>query len=74
MIEPPRSLDGLTSLDDFLADEGKLEAFEAAAIKEALAWQVAQAMKAENLSRKRLAERMGTTRGQVGRKARIKLV
>jgi transcriptional regulator with XRE-family HTH domain len=54
-------------LDDFLAQEGKREEFEAIAIKELLAWQIAQAMKAQNLSRKRLAERMGTSRSQISR-------
>ena len=45
----PRSTDGLTTLDDFLKKEGRLEEFEAVAIKEVLAWQIAQAMKAQNL-------------------------
>jgi hypothetical protein len=46
----PRSTDGLTTLDDFLKEEGRLEEFEAVAIKEVLAWQIAEAMKAQNLS------------------------
>jgi len=62
-----RSADDLTTLDDFLKAEGKLEEFEAVAIKEVLAWQIAQAMKAQNLSRKRLAERMKTSRSQISR-------
>jgi antitoxin HicB len=53
---PSRSIDGLTSLDDFLAGEGKLEAFEAIAVKEVLAWQFESAMKAKKISRKRLAD------------------
>lgn len=32
-----------------------------------LAWQIAAAMKAQNLSRKRLAERMNTSRSQIRR-------
>lgn len=63
----PRSTAGLTKLDDFLAAEGKLAEFEAVAIKEVLAWQIAEAMKAQNLSRKRLAERMKTSRSQISR-------
>ena len=51
-----RSAGKLTSLDSFLKHEGKLEEFEAVAIKEVLAWQIAEAMKAQNLSRKRMAE------------------
>jgi antitoxin HicB len=62
-----RSTDELTTLDDFLKEEGKLEEFEAIAIKEVLAWQIAEAMKAQKLSRKRLAERMKTSRSQVRR-------
>jgi antitoxin HicB len=62
-----RSVDKLTTLDSFLKEEGKLEEFEAVAIKEVLAWQIAEAMKAQNLSRKRLAERMNTSRSQIGR-------
>jgi antitoxin HicB len=57
----------LGTLDSFLKGEGKLEEFEAVAIKEVLAWQIAEAMKAGNLSRKGLAERMGTSRSQIGR-------
>jgi predicted XRE-type DNA-binding protein len=62
-----RSTAKLATLDDFLKEEGKFEEFEAVAIKEVLAWQIAEAMKAQNLSRKRLAERMQTSRSQVSR-------
>jgi predicted XRE-type DNA-binding protein len=65
--KPRRSANELTTLDNFLKEEGRLEEFEAVAIKEVLAWQIAEAMKTQNLSRKRLAERMGTSRSQVGR-------
>jgi antitoxin HicB len=62
-----RSTDDLTTLDEFLKTEGKLEEFEAVAIKEVLAWQIVEAMKAQKLSRKRLAERMQTSRSQIRR-------
>jgi antitoxin HicB len=62
-----RSTAKLSTLDDVLKGEGKLEEFEAVAIKEVLAWQIGEAMKANNLSRKRLAERMKTSRSQIGR-------
>jgi antitoxin HicB len=62
-----RSPKDFTSLDTFLEEEGTREAFQAVAIKEVLAWQIAEAMKAQGLSRKRLAERMGTSRSQIGR-------
>ena len=62
-----RSTDDLITLDDFLKEERKLEEFEAVAVKEVLAWQITEAMKAQNLSRKRLAERMKTSRSQISR-------
>ena|SRR5271166_553182 len=63
----PRSAKGLTTLHAFLDEQGTRETFQAVAIKEVLAWQIEQAMKAQKLSRKRLAERMGTSRSQIGR-------
>ncbi|MFH1345760.1 MAG: Fis family transcriptional regulator [Pseudomonadota bacterium] len=63
----PRSPAKLSTLDDFLKDEGKLEEFQATAIKEVLAWQIAEAMKANNISRNGLATRMKTSRSQIGR-------
>ena len=62
-----RSTSELATLDAFLKEQGKLEEFEAVAIKEVLAWQIAEAMKVQNLSRKRLAERMKTSRSQISR-------
>src|SRR3954471_22815072 len=62
-----RSSKKLIALDDFLKEEGKLEEFEAVAIKEVLAWQIADAMRKSKLSRKGLAERMKTSRSQVSR-------
>ena len=63
----PRSTAKFTSLDGFLEEQGKREEFEAVAVKEVLAWQIAEAMRKSNLSRKRLAERMKTSRSQVSR-------
>ena len=63
----PRSPAKLSTLDDFLKDDGKLEEFQATAIKEVLAWQIAEAMKANNISRNALATRMKTSRSQIGR-------
>jgi antitoxin HicB len=62
-----RSAKELTTLDAFLGEQGVRESFQAIAIKEILAWQMEQAMKEQKLSRKRLAERMGTSRSQIGR-------
>lgn len=63
----PRSVEGLTGLDDVLKQEGTLAEFEAVAIKEVLAWQIAQAMKAQHISQRTLASRMGTSRTQISR-------
>ena len=62
-----RSTAGFSPLDDFLKEQGKLEDFQATAIKEVLAWQIAEAMKTNNISRKGLAERMKTSRSQISR-------
>ena len=63
----PRTTDDLTTLDDFLEVEGVRDEFQAVAIKEVLAWQIGEAMKDQGMSRRRLAERMGTSRSQISR-------
>lgn len=62
-----RTTGRLSSLDDFLKEQGKLDEFEAVAIKEVLAWQIAEAMKSGKLSQSGLAQRMKTSRSQVRR-------
>jgi hypothetical protein len=62
-----RSTAKLTTLDDFLGQEGQRDEFEAIAVKEVLAWQIEQAMKEKNISRNNLAQRMKTSRSQIGR-------
>ena len=47
--KPLRSTGGLSTLDGALAEDGTLEAFQAVAIKEVLAWQIQEAMRAEPL-------------------------
>jgi antitoxin HicB len=56
-----------SQLDEFLREEGTLYDMQTRAIKEVLAWQISEAMKAKKMSRKRLAEDMGTSRTQIGR-------
>jgi antitoxin HicB len=56
-----------TRLDDFLAEEGVLEEFQAIAIKEVIAWQIAQAMAEKNLSKNKMAQLMHTSRAQLDR-------
>jgi predicted XRE-type DNA-binding protein len=66
-IKKLRSTEGFSTLDDFLGEEGAREVFQAVAVKEVLAFQIEEAMKAQKLSRRRLAERMGTSRSQISR-------
>ena len=56
-----------STLDEFLAEEGVIEEFQARAIKEVVAWQLTQAMKERKLSKNQLAKQMGTSRTQVDR-------
>jgi antitoxin HicB len=67
MTKKPRSTEGFSTLHDFLGEEGTREAFHVVAVKEVLAFQIEEAMNAQKLSRRRLAERMGTSRSQIGR-------
>jgi len=56
-----------STLDEFLSEEGILEEFQARAIKEVVAWQLAQAMKERKLSKNQLAKQMRTSRTQIDR-------
>ncbi|MGU9810744.1 MULTISPECIES: XRE family transcriptional regulator [unclassified Pseudomonas] len=56
-----------SNFDDFLSDDGLIEEVSAAALKRVIAWQLAQAMKTQKVSKKALAERMHTSRTAVDR-------
>ncbi len=56
-----------SSFDDFLKEEGIREEVQAQALKEVLAWQLEQAMRAEKLSKAAMAKRMETSRAQLDR-------
>lgn len=56
-----------STLDSFLEEEGMLAEFQAKAIKEVIAWQLAEAMRERGLSKSRLATLMHTSRTQVSR-------
>ena len=62
-----RSSADLSTLDDFLKEEGTFEEFQSIVIKEVLASQIAEAMKANKISRSGLATKMKTSRSQIGR-------
>lgn len=53
--------------DHFLAEEAMLEGATALAIKRVLAWQIAQEMKAQRLTKTALAEKMHTSRAALNR-------
>ncbi len=56
-----------SSLDSFLEEEGVLGEFQAQAIKEVIAWQLAEAMKDRKISKTALASMMQTSRSQINR-------
>ena len=54
-------------LDDFLKEEGIFEESQVQAVKEVVAWQLAQAMKEKKISKARMAALLHTSRTQVDR-------
>ena len=56
-----------SSIDDFLKEECVFEEAQAQAIKEVVAWQLAQAMKKKRISKSRMAGLLKTSRTQVDR-------
>lgn len=56
-----------SSFDEFLADQGLLEGATAVAIKRVIAWQLVEAMRAEGITKKALAEKMNTSRSHLDR-------
>ena len=56
-----------SSLDAFLKEEGILEETRTIAIKEAVAWQVQEAMRKDNITKVEMARRMKTSRAALDR-------
>ncbi len=56
-----------SSIDDFLKEEGIFEEAQAQAIKEVVAWQLAEAMREQKISKSRMAALLKTSRTQVDR-------
>ena len=56
-----------SSLDDFLKEEGIYQATKTAAILRVVAWQLAQEMERQGLSKTDLAAKMNTSRAQLDR-------
>ena len=55
------------TFDEFLASEGMLEEAEEVAVKRVLAWQIAEAMKVQGITKTAMARRMNTDRRQLDR-------
>ena len=56
-----------SNIDDFLKEEGIFEETQAQAVKEVVAWQLAEAMKKKKISKNKLATLLKTSRTQVDR-------
>ena len=56
-----------SSIDDFLKEEGIFEETQALAVKQVVAWQLAEAMKKQKISKARMAKLLKTSRSQVDR-------
>ena len=56
-----------SSFERFLAEQGILEETHDAATKRVLAWQIAQAMKDQGITKTAMAQRMNTSRTQLDR-------
>ncbi len=56
-----------STLEDFLNDEGIRKSAKTAAVTRVVAWQLAEEMKLQGITKAHLAERMHTSRAQVDR-------
>jgi antitoxin HicB len=56
-----------SSIDDFLKEEGIFEEAQTQAVKEVVAWQLAEAMKKKKISKNKMAILLKTSRTQVDR-------
>lgn len=56
-----------SSFDDFLQEEATLDDATAVAMKRVIAWQIAEEMKAQQITKTELAKRMHTSRAALNR-------
>ena len=56
-----------SSIDEFLRSEGIFEETQTQAVKEVVAWQLAEAMKQKKISKNKMATLLKTSRTQVDR-------
>ena len=67
MSETAKGRVSAETFDEFLTSQGMLENCEEVAIKRVLAWQIAEAMKAQGITKTAMASRMKTDRRQLDR-------
>jgi predicted XRE-type DNA-binding protein len=56
-----------SSIDEFLKEEGIFEEAQTQAVKEVVAWQLAEAMRTKKISKNKMATLLKTSRTQVDR-------
>lgn len=56
-----------STVDDFLKEEGIFEEAQAQAVREVIAWQLAEAMRKKRISKAKMALLLKTSRSQVDR-------
>lgn len=56
-----------SDLDEFLGEEGMLEAVTAVAVKRVIAWQIEQEMAAQKITKTAMAKKMRTSRASLNR-------
>ena len=56
-----------SGFDDFLKEEVLLDEVTAVAVKRVIAWQIAEEMKAQNLTKSSMAKKMHTSRASLNR-------
>lgn len=56
-----------SKFDDFLKEEAMLDGATAVALKRVIAWQIAEEMKAQKITKTELAKRMHTSRAALNR-------
>lgn len=56
-----------STLEDFLTEEGILDEAKTTAATRAIAWQLAEEMRKQGMTKAKMAERMHTSRAQVDR-------
>jgi plasmid maintenance system antidote protein VapI len=67
MVKKKKARMSEETFDEFLAEQGMLGTCEERAIKEIIAEQLAEAMKAQGITKSAMAERMKTSRRQLDR-------